>query len=87
MIEKTVAVDILTDIQDLLNANEQERAIKTINIYIKNLEVAINPKIKKLIEQHKQYIEKYGEEGRRTVNLGKKIGKEIEKIFNKKEDV
>lgn len=56
--------------------------LKTIKIYRKNLEIATNEKIQKLIKKQKEYIEKYGENGKRTQKLNKKIDKEINKIFN-----
>lgn len=57
--------------------------LETIDIYKKNLEIATNEKIKNLIEKQKKYMEKYGENDRKTINLNKKIDKEITKINSK----
>lgn len=82
--EKSVAIDILEEIQTHLQDNDlwKEKSLKAINIYIKNLRIATCPKIKELIEQQKQSISKYGEFDKHTIRLNKKIDKEIHKIFN-----
>lgn len=81
--EKQVALDILQEIrQNIQEDDTGTKALKTIDIYRKNLEVAVNPKIKALVEQQKEYIAKYGEDDAHTIKLNKKISKELEKIFN-----
>jgi len=57
--------------------------LKTIDIYKKNLKISTNKKIRNLIEKQKEYIKKYGENGRKTINLNKKIDKGIAKINSK----
>ena len=51
-------------------------------IYRKGLEIATNPKIKKLMEQYKKYKEIYGEEDKKTLKIAKKIDEETHKIYN-----
>ena len=81
--EKQVALDILQEIrQNIQEDDTGTKALKTIDIYRKNLEVAVNPKIKALVEQQKEYIAKYGEDDAHTIKLNNKISKELEKIFN-----
>ena len=81
--EKQVALDILQEIRQNIQEDDTGiKALKTIDIYRKNLEVAVNPKIKALVEQQKEYIAKYGEDDAHTIKLNKKISKELEKIFN-----
>ena len=83
MVEKQVALDILGEIKkDIQEDDTGIKALKTIDIYRKNLEVAVNPKLKALVEQQKEYIAKYGEDDAHTIKLNKKISKELEKIFN-----
>ena len=77
--EKQVAMEILQDIRNSLN-NDTEQALKTIEIYKRNLEIAENQKIKKLINKQKEYTKKYGENGRKTIKVNKKIDKKIRKI-------
>ena len=81
--EKQVALDILREIrQNIQEDDTGTKALKTIDIYRKNLEVAVNPKLKVLVEQQKECIAKYGEDDAHTIRLNKKISKELEKIFN-----
>ncbi len=77
--EKQVAMEILQDIRNSLN-NDTEQALKTIEIYKRNLEIAENQKIRKLISKQQEYAKKYGENGRKTTKINKKIDKEIRKI-------
>ena len=80
--KKNVAIDILEDIQQILNQKDGKiKAIKTIEIYIKNLEISNNKNIQKLIRKQIEYINIYGENSRKTIKLNKKIDKEIQKIF------
>lgn len=81
--DKIFALDVLENIkQDIQEDWTGNKALKTIKIYMKNLEVAVNPKIKELIEQQKETMAKYGEDDAHTIKLNKKISKELEKIFN-----
>ena len=83
MVEKQVALNILEEIKkDIQEDDSGTKALKTIDIYKKNLEVAINPKIRELVEKQKEAMAKYGEEDSRTVKLNKQITKELEKVFN-----
>ena len=83
MMEKQVALDILEEIkQNIQEDSTGTKALKTIDIYRKNLEIAVNPKLKALVEQQKEFIAKYGEDNAHTIRLNKKISKELEKIFN-----
>ncbi len=83
MIEKEKAIEILEEIESQLNYKEQEKAEKTINTYIKNLEISTNDRIQQLIDKHTQYRKKYGEDSFRTKMLAKKIDKELLAIYNK----
>ena len=57
--------------------------LKTISIYRKNLELSLDVKIQKLVKKQNEYIKKYGENGRKTIIVNKKIDKEIQNIFYK----
>ncbi len=81
--EKEVAIRILEDIQRNLNQeNWKCQTLSTIRQYKQGLLIATNGKIKKLVEKHKEYIKKYGENGKKTMALGKKIDEEVKKIYN-----
>lgn len=81
--EKEVAISILEDIENSLQKeNWKEESLKTIAIYRKGLEIATNLKIKNLIEKHREYIKKYGENDKKTIKIGKKIDEEVQKIYN-----
>ena len=81
--EKEVAISILEDIENSLQKeNWKEESLKNIAIYRKGLEIATNPKIKNLIEKHRKYIEKYGENNHKSIKIGKKIDEEVQKIYN-----
>lgn len=81
--EKEVAIRILEDIQRNLNQDDWKcKTLSTISQYKKGLLIATNPKIKKLVEKHREYIKKYGENGKKTIAVGKKIDEEIKKIYN-----
>lgn len=81
--EKEVAISILEDIENSLQKdNWKEESLKTIAIYRKGLEIATNLKIKNLIEKHREYIKKYGENDKKTIKVGKKIDEEVQKIYN-----
>ena len=82
--ENEVAISILEDIENSLQKeNWKEESLKNIAIYRKGLEIATNPKIKNLIEKHRKYIEKYGENNQKRIKLGKKIDEEVQKIYNR----
>lgn len=82
--EKSVAISILEDIRQALNDtnNAKDKALKTVELYRKNLEIATNDKLKELIKKHTEYSRKYGEDDRKTLKLSKKIDKELRKIFD-----
>lgn len=82
--EKEKAIEILEEIESQLNYKDWKEAEKTVNTYIKNLEISTDDNIKKLIDKHKIYLEKYGEESMRTKMLAKKIDKELSAIYSKK---
>lgn len=83
--KKEVAIDILEDIQNsLMNSNWKQETLKILNHYIRGLEIATDEKIKKMVNKHCEYKKIYGENGRKTIYLSKKIDKEIQKIYNKK---
>lgn len=82
--EKKVAVDILEDIkQSIIDDDSGVKALNTLEIYRKNLEISVNPKIRKLVDEQKEIISKYGEDDIHTVKINNKISKELNKIFNK----
>lgn len=84
MVDKQVAISILEDIkQDIIDGKTNG----TLEIYIKNLEVATSPKIKSLVAKQKALLEKYGEDDARVIRINKKASDEIGKIFNKKESL
>lgn len=83
--KKEVAIDILEDIQNsLMSSNWKQETLKILNHYIKGLEIATDEKIEKMLNKHCEYKKIYGENGRKTIYLSKKIDKEIQKIYNKK---
>ena len=83
MIEKSVVVDILEDIRKALNEDKTwTKAMKTVEIYRKNLEVATSTKLKELVKKKKELTAKYGEDDIRVARLNKKASNELEKIFN-----
>lgn len=83
MIEKSVVVNILEDIRQALNEDKTgTKAMKTVEIYRKNLEVATSTKLKELVKKKKELTAKYGEDDIRVARLNKKASNELEKIFN-----
>lgn len=83
--EKNVAIYILEDInRSLMSNNWKANALSTIDLYKKGLEVATNEKIKRMINIHCKYAEKYGNNHIKTRKLGKNINDEVQKIYNKK---
>lgn len=80
---KNEAINILEDIQSCLKQDDWKcKTLSTISQYKKGLLIDTNPKIKKLVEKYKEYITKYGENGKKTIAVGKKIDEEIKKIYN-----
>ncbi len=85
MIGKERAISILEDIQgSLMSEDWKEKTLQTINLYIKGLEVATDEEIKKMINKYCEYTQKYGENGRKTIELGKRINRKVQKIYNRK---
>ena len=83
MIEKHIAINILEDIQNsLMQKNWKEESLKNIDLYRKGLEIATSPKIKNLVEKHKKYVKKYGENDKKTLEIAQKVDDETHKIFN-----
>lgn len=86
MVEKEVAISILEDIkQDIIK--DKSKGLRTIDIYVRNLEVATSPKIKELVAKKKELVAKYGEDDKRVEKINKKASAEINKIFYKKESL
>ena len=84
MVDKQVAISILEDIkQEIIDGKTNG----TLEIYIKNLEVATSPKIKSLVAKQKALLEKYDEDDARVIRINKKASAEINKIFDKKESL
>lgn len=79
---QNIPIDILEDIKQSIIDDSGVRALKTIDIYRKNLEISINPTIKKLVDKQKEIISIYGENDKKTIQINKKISKELNKIFN-----
>lgn len=86
MVEKEVALSILQDIKDDI-VKDKSKGLRTIDIYVRNLEVATSPKIKELVAKKKELVAKYGEDDKRVEKINKKASDEIGKIFNKKESL
>lgn len=81
--KKSTAINILEDIQDSLYCdNWKEQSLIKIIHYIKCIEIAINPKIIKLIEKYGESIKHYGKNDKKSRKLAKKIDNEINKIYN-----
>ena len=86
MVEKEVAISILEDIkQDIIK--DKSKGLRTIDIYVRNLEVATSPKIKELVAKKKELVAKYGEDDKRVEKINKKASAEINKLFDKKESL
>ena len=78
MVEKEVAISILQDIKDDI-VKDKSKGLRTIDIYVRNLEVATSPKIKELVAKKKELVAKYGDDDKRV--------EKINKIFSKKESM
>ena len=86
MVEKEVAISILQDIKDDI-IKDKSKGLRTIDIYVRNLEVATSPKIKELVAKKKKLVAKYGEDDKRVEKINKKASAEINKILYKKESL
>lgn len=81
--DKDVAINILEDVkQSLYRENGKQKGLSTVTQYIKGLQIAENKEIHQLIVKQQEYIKKYGENGRKTIKLNKKIDEKMQKIFN-----
>lgn len=79
MIEKSVVIDILEDIQQCLNQeNWQKKTLSTVNQYRKGLLVALDDELKELITEHK----KYDEDSPKAIELTQKISERLRRIYN-----
>lgn len=85
MIRKSEALAILQDIESNLDSKNWKKALKDTNCYIKNIELTVNEKIKKLEDIHVKCLKKYGENHIKTIIIRKKLDKEIRKILSKKD--
>lgn len=79
MIEKSVVINILEDIQQCLyDKNWKGKTLSTVKQYEKGLLVATDEDLKKLIEEHK----KYNENTKESLELSKLINEKTRKIYN-----
>lgn len=58
--EKQIIISMLEDVMSSIRSGK-EAGLKTTEIYEKNLKIATDKKIQKLIEKQKELIKKYGE--------------------------
>lgn len=83
MVEKQVVINILEDIEQALKDDHTgNKSKRTVDIYRKNLELKTNDTFKKLVEEHKDSVNKYGEDNERTIRISKKASKILDDIFN-----
>ena len=79
MIEKSVAIDILEDIQQCLNQeNWQNKTLSTAKQYKKGILVSIDDELKDLIAEYK----KYDEDSQKAIELTQKISERLRRIYN-----
>ena len=79
MIEKSVVIDILEDIQQCLNQeNWQNKTLSSAKQYKKGILVSIDDELKDLIAEHK----KYDEDSPKTIELTQKISERLRRIYN-----
>lgn len=79
MIEKTVVINILEEINQCLNEeNWQAKALSTAKQYKKGLIIATDVELKELIEERK----KYDEDSYKAIELSKKINERTQKIYS-----
>ena len=79
MIEKSVAINILEDIQQCLNEEKwQVKTLSTVKQYKKGILVSIDEELKELIDEHK----KYDENSTKAIELSQKISERLRRIYN-----
>lgn len=79
MIEKSVVINILEDIQQCLNEEKwQAKTLSTVKQYKKGILVSIDEELKELITQHK----KYDENSVKAIELSQKISERLRRIYN-----
>ena len=79
MIEKSVAINILEDIQQCLNEEKwQVKTLSTVKQYKKGILVSIDEELKELIDEHK----KYDENSTKALELSQKISERLRRIYN-----
>lgn len=79
MIEKSVAINILEDIQHCLNEERwQNKTLSTAKQYKKGILVSIDDELKDLIAEHK----KYDEDSPKAIELTQKISERLRRIYN-----
>lgn len=79
MIEKSVAINILEDIQQCLNEEKwQVKTLSTVKQYKKGILVSIDEELKELIDEHK----KYDEDSPKAIELTQKISERLRRIYN-----
>lgn len=79
MIEKSVAINILEDIQQCLSEEKwQVKTLRAVKQYKRGVLVSIDEELKELIEEHKKYDENSAE----AIELSEKISKKLRKIYN-----
>lgn len=79
MIEKSVAINILEDIQQCLNEEKwQIKTLSAVKQYKKGIFVLIDEELKELIAEHK----KYDENSVKAIELSQKISKRLRRIYN-----
>lgn len=79
MIEKSIAINILEDIQQCLNEEKwQVKTLSTVKQYKKGILVSIDEELKELIDEHK----KYDENSTKAIELSQKISERLRRIYN-----
>lgn len=79
MIEKSVAINILEDIQQCLNEEKwQVKTLSTVKQYKNGILVSIDEELKELIAEHK----KYDENSVKAIELSPKISERLRRIYN-----
>ena len=77
--KKQIAISILEEIKDSIK-NGKEAGLNTLKLYEKNLKIATDKKIQKLIEKQKELKKKYGENRTKdNKNERKRVIKSIRK--------
>ena len=77
--KKQIAISILEEIKDSIK-NGKEAVLNTLKLYEKNLKIATDKKIQKLIEKQKELKKKYGENRTKdNKNERKRVIKSIRK--------